>query len=259
MLMLSELQKNFFQYLTHGKSEIIENITNQGNIDSETRLNIYKNAYFIRLKNSIEHDHENLGIYLGDDLFDKMVDGYINQTPSQYTSLRDYCKDLPDYLRNTEPFKYIPVIAEIAEFESILINAFDAKDCHTASLKDLQSLAAESWPKLKLTFHPSVTVFQTEWNSVEIWQAIKNKQTPAESKKQRNYWMVWRDTELLTQYKSISTDALILHNCLRDNYTFADACELLLDYFPEDEIAPRTLQYLQGWLQAGMIEKIYTK
>jgi hypothetical protein len=256
MSALRKLQQDFAAYLTESAAAIIENVVDQGNIDRTTRLNIYQNAYNIRLRNCIETDHPMLGLYLGDDLFDQMVTAYINQHPSHYPSLRQFCDQLPDYLSHNEPFKSVPIIAEIATFERRLMDAFDAVDSETTTESELQNLPTENWPEMKLVFHPSVQVFEAHWNSVECWQALKNEGTPPDAQEQQAYWIIWRDRERLTQYRNLTVDGFVLYQCFKDHYTFADACELLKEHLPEDQIGLSSVNHLQSWFSLGMIRSL---
>ena len=253
MTALRRLQRDFAHYLTTSAGAIFDSVVEQGSIDKATRLHIYQNAYNVRLKDCIETDHPVLGLYLGDQLFEQMVTGYIRQYPSRHRSLRQFGEQLPDYLTRNEPFRSHPVIAEIATFERLLMDAFDAADCPSAMLADLQNLPAEDWPAMRLGFHPSLQVFEARWNSVECWRALKDEQTPPDARRQQAWWMVWRDRERLTQYRHLSEDGFVLYQCFRDHYTFADACELLTEYLPEDQIGLATVDHLQGWFELGLI------
>lgn len=254
---LRKLQEDFLDYLTENSDTIIGNVVDQGNIDRKTRLDIYQNAYNVRLEDCIETDHPMLGLYLGDDLFKQMVRGYIRQYPSHYPSLRQFCNHLPCYLAKNEPFKSHPIIAEIAAFERKLMDAFDAADCKRASAGELQSLPAEKWPAMKLVFHPSVQVFEARWNSVECWQALKSGKTPPEAQEQHVWWIIWRNRERLTQYRSLTVDGFVLYQCFRDRYTFAEACELLREHLPEELIGPASVNYLSSWFGLGLIGSLY--
>ena len=234
----------------------MDNVIEQGNIDRKTRLDIYKNAYHVRLQECIETDHPILGLYLGDELFRQMVAGYVRRYPSRYPSLRNFCDQLPEYLIQHEPYKSTPIIAEIAAFERALIDTFDAADSCRESEEVLQNLPAENWPEMKIVFHPAVQVFAAHWNSVECWQALKNEKTPPTAKKQKTWWIIWRNSERLTEYRSLGVDGLVLYRCFRDCYTFADACELLKEHLPEHLIAGATVNYLREWFNLGMIKSI---
>ena len=253
---LRKLQQDFASYLTDSTTAIIDKVVGQGNVDKTTRLNIYQNAYNIRLKSCIETDHEILGLYLGDDLFDQMVNGYIKNYPSHYSSLRQFGDELPRYLSQNEPFNSHPIIAEIALFERELMNAFDAADSMTSTEKELKDLSAGQWPEMLLDFHPSVRVFETHWNSVECWQALKNETTPPEALEQQAYWIIWRDKDRLTQYRNLGVDGFVLYQCFRDQYSFADACDLLKEHLPEDQIGLASVSHLQAWFNLGMIRSL---
>ena len=134
MQALRELQTRFIDYLTGDSTDMESIIKAESRTEQQARLDIYKNAYRIRLRQVIETDHEMLWTYLGDELFEQMVNGYISSHPSHYTSLRNFCDRLPDYLAGTSPFDQHPIIAEIATFERLLMDVFDAGEakllCH---------------------------------------------------------------------------------------------------------------------------------
>lgn len=256
MTALRKLQQDFTEYLTGSATTIIDQVVDQGNIDRTTRLNIYQNAYHVRLKHCIETDHTILGLYLGDDLFEQMVTEYVVQYPSHTPSLRQFGDRLPDYLARNAPFKAFPIIAEIATFERTLMNAFDAADSNPIDATQLKALPADQWPDMKLAFHPSVHVLATQWNSVQSWQALKNGSTPPDARAQQTYWIIWRDRERLTQYRALSIDGFVLYQCFSDHYPFADACELLKEHLPDDQIGPASVKHLQSWFNLGMVSAL---
>jgi hypothetical protein len=255
---LRKLQQDFSRYITNKAGLVMDDVVENGRIDGKTRLDIYRNAYHVRLKKCIEFDHSILGTYLGDELFDQMAASYIRDHPSRNPSLRHFCNQLPEFLKQNDPFKSLPIIAEIAAFERKLLDAFDGADHSRKTVSDLLGLPAKLWPKMRLVFHPSLQVFEACWNSVECWQALKNDKTPPEARKQEAWWFIWRNSERLTEFRSMSRDGYILYRCLKDNYCFADACELLKEYLPEEQIGIATVENLRTWLNLGVIGVIKT-
>ena len=73
---LAQRQQQLMQHLLHGDGAIKEYIAQQGNVSTETRLHIYRNAYQERLRQTLDTDHPVTGIYLGDELFADMVAAY---------------------------------------------------------------------------------------------------------------------------------------------------------------------------------------
>lgn len=253
---LSNLQHEFLQHLIEKKSNIADNITLQGNVPVSTRLGIYGNAYKVRLKGSIENDHEILGIYVGDELFDLMAAGYIASKPSYYTSLRDFCKYLPEYLRTTKPFSDNPIIAEIAEFEKNLLFAFDAGSAQRAVIEDLSSIPQEQWPDLKLRFHPSMQIFPTHWNSVPSWQALKAEKSPPQQEELSAQWLIWRNHNRITEFRSLADDEHAMLNGFLYGSKFTEIFELMQQFHPAEEVAKNALKHIVSWIEIGVIAEI---
>jgi len=257
---LSDLQQQFSDYLLSRNDDISACIVDDKRLSKQTRLEIYKNAYAIRLKKCIESDHPMLGKYLGDELFEIMANGYINNYPSHYTSLRKYCDNLPGYLCKTEPFSSAPILAEISTFERTMLNAFDAADDNRATIVELKSIELEKWPAIKINFHSSVCVFTAYWNSVESWQALKDENTPpGATKYSQQHWLIWRGSDLLTQFSSLSNEGHIMFDCFESGGNYADVCETLLPHVPKEQISELTLKYLSEWLNSGLVTNIISE
>ena len=262
MQALRELQSCFIDCLTEGA----ENSGDMGALieadnpaEQQARLAIYKNAYRIRLRQVVETDHDMLWTYLGDALFAQMVSGYIASHPSRFTSLRNFCDQLPDYLANTAPFKEHPIIVEIARFERRLMDAFDAAEAERADLSGLRALSPDDWPGMRLRFHPSVQLLHTEWNSVESWKALKNDTAPpAASDSALQHWLLWRDTDRLSQFRPLDdNEHALLSQAIRGE-SFSTLCEVLLNWHPPENVSVISLRYMTEWLDQGLVTKLET-
>ncbi len=219
-------------------------------------MSIYRNAYQIRLKGVLETDHELLSFYLGDELWDQMVTGYIAYAPSKYPSLRQFGDRLPEFLANTLPFNQHPVIAEIAFFERRLIDSFDAADAPRYQLEHLQAIPEDAWPSMSLKFHPSVQALSFHWNTVLIWQRLKAEQPPVQAIEQDSDWLVWRNAERLTEFRSIDQIEVELIRFAQAGHDFSEICEKSLDYFDESEALNNLVPYLMAWINQGLVSMI---
>ena len=256
---LADLQSQFLDYLSGNRITLAESIMQQGKVSVQTRLNIYKNAYQIRLKQALETDHELLGIYLGDELFDQMVEGYTQLHPSHSTSLRYFGESLPDYLKNTAPFNQHPILAEIASFERSLMYVFDAEDAEHLLFSELQNTPPELWPTLRFTFHPSVQIFDANWNSVESWKALKNEQTPPTAiKHPLTYWLLWRSPEQLSEFRPLAEDEYRFLTLAIDGQPFASMCESMVEAHEASKISAISIEFLSRWFEQGLIHSLHT-
>ncbi len=223
-----------------------------------TRLNVYKNAYQKRLYEVIDKDHNILGIYLGDDLFELMVKNYIQLYPSNNTSLRQYADRLPDFLSKYEPFSLHPIISEIARFERSLFNAFDASDAARTSIDDLNQVPTHLWPQLKFNFHPSVQRLFFQWNAVDCWQAIKQEKSPDNAHNKRNCWIIWRNADRLTEFRSLNNEEATLIDMILTGKDFSQLCEFISanNSSSESDAVALASNYLTQWVRQGLLRKI---
>lgn len=253
---LQQLQNQMINYLTDDDQLIADQVVDQGGIDVPTRLHIYKNAYVSRLREVIDTDHGVLGIYLGDDLFEQMVQGYVTDFPSDTTSLRHYADHLPQFLQQTLPFSGYPILSEIARFERLLLTAFDAEDAERFSRIELQNIPHEQWPTLTFKFHPSVQRVEFQFNAVESWQALKAEQAPQAPFQQINIWLLWRNDQRLTEFRSLSAQEDELLQMILAGHDFSDLCDHLLASENDQQAASIVLNYLLSWLDQGILRKI---
>jgi len=252
---LYEIQHQLMNYLIQNDNAIEQKIITQGNVDNKTRLNIYKNAYSSRLREVIDTDHEILGTYLGDELFEQMVTGYIKANPSNKTSLRQYADKLPQYLHQTTPFDDHPILSELAHFERMLLTSFDAQEADRFSRQSLQAVPHENWPSMSFRLHPSVQVCKFHWNTVESWQALKANKNPDPAHKRQSYWLLWRNSERLTEFRSLDIAEQHLINMLVHGNDFSALCDYLLNENTDEDASTLALNYILNWVEQGILRQ----
>ena len=252
---LAQIQQNFMSLLLTNDREIEQHVIQQGALNNTQRADIYRSAYRIRLRGVIDDDHEMLGIYLGDVLFDRLVEGYIDAKPSQHPSLRLFAEQLPQYLSTTLPFSDHPILAEIAGFERALLKAFDSADAVPLNEQVLQQIPPENWPHLRFTFHPSLSFYQCHYNAVESWQSLKNHEEPSAARftEQSAMWAIWRGPGALTEYKSVLKAERHVLTSMQDGLNFAEVCEAMLQHLPDEQIATDLFAYIKQWLLQGWV------
>jgi hypothetical protein len=252
-LSLKALQQQMMSYLMDDKLAIAKQVVEHGGISREVRLHIYKNAYHMRLKETIDNDHQILGMYLGDDLFDKMVTDYTKAYPSNNTSLRHFADSLPHFLTYHAPFQDYPLISELAHFERLLMVAFDAKDAERFTRENLLAIPHHEWPDLVFRFHPSVQIASFHFNAVETWQALKQEKTPEPAIQVKNTWLLWRNEDRLTQFRSIPEQEHCLITMMLNGSDFSSLCDHLLAQELSDDVSQLALNYLLTWLDDGIL------
>ncbi|MEO6171610.1 MAG: DNA-binding domain-containing protein [Arenimonas sp.] len=251
-LSLLDMQRDFLTSLRKQEGAQIRNALLEKPV-SKIGLQTYIHAYSSRLTEALDNDHPCLGEYLGDTLWHEMCIGYIDKYPSQFTSLRNFGDLLPEYLRHEDAFKKNPEIAELAQLEREFLNCFDAPDAMIIEFTELLGISEQAWPILQLGFHPSLRLLSQEHNAMAVWQAIRDKQVPPVIRQQANHWILWRDMDRVTSFRSLENEE---RNCLQhflDGGNFSQFCEYLMAGHNIEDVPIVALAYIKSWYAEGWV------
>ena len=168
---LHRTQTEFQNYLLRRNGPIVADVVGDERVDAHGRLDIYADAYRLRLIEALEGDFVVLRAYVGAERFDDIARVYIETHPSEHFSLRYYGQRLARFLADTAPYKNEPLLAELATFDWALTDSFDAADSPVATVDDMARIAPNDWPQLVFVPHASVQRLNLEWNAPILWKA----------------------------------------------------------------------------------------
>lgn len=225
-----------------------------GSVDKLTQLGIYGNAYKARLIEALRTNYPALHQLLGDQDFDAMAAAYLEQYPSQKVSIRWFGDCLAVFLQWTDPYSQLPVFAELAAFEWALRHALDAANAAQIGVEELQNIAPENWGDMQFNLHPSVTLLSLQWNAPQIWKALTDNASLPERNQTPMHWLVYRQRNLSSGWRSLSDIELSLLQWVQDGYSFADLCEKLSTITPDaTEVPLQAARMLWQWADAGLL------
>ncbi len=161
-------------------------------LDSQTRLEIYVDAYYERLLECLRSEFCGTQYAVGDELFDALAFGYLQQYPSRSYTLgnlglhfatylddsRLHARDLPEGV----PPGWPDFVVELAAFERVQREVFDAEGTEQGGLlnaEELARLAPEQWSALRLSVAPCLRLYRAAHPVHEFWQAFREEMTPA--------------------------------------------------------------------------------
>ena len=254
---LAELQNSLQQYLLDQHNNINEFTIESEKFSKQQRLDIYHEAYRLRLLDALKNDYPAVELLLGEDEFAKAMTGYIKQYPSQHPSLRWMGKHVAQFLQAHFDWQKYVYVAELADFEWAQIMAFDAEDSAIETLDDVRKLDGSQWLELRLNFQPSVKMLSYYSNAPQLWDSLINTQAAPETQtnKETQDWLIWRN-DLQIMYRPIdSTEKWCVESFAQDK-NFSEVCAGLCEWFPEDQVPLKAAQYLQLWIQNGLISEI---
>ncbi len=263
MNQLSKLQQLFQDSVLHdGQPLSISWISPNGRTEPQSQLSVYSYAYKARLQEVLSNDFPAMLMAIGDEEFTELATDYIAAYPSQYFSLREFGKHMPDFIYNAiqkdQAYQDNLWLYELSLFEWTLGQSFDSADAELFQEHDMATIAPESWPDLKFDIHPSVQRLDLEWNTPQLWQALTSD-TPTQVSAQlesSSPWLFWRE-QLVTRYRSIQADEQLALDTLLQGKNFNEICESLTNTLNDEDIPMCAAGFLKAWISQGLISGVH--
>lgn len=248
------LQENFQNYLLQTDPNPVNFIVNTKKVKAKTRLAIYSRSYKWRLVEALATTYPVLKKYLGERKFNQVTLEYVNTHPSHFRSIRWFGNQLAEFLKTKTNDAHSPLLTELAQFEWVLAEVFDAQDQASLSVEQLAKIPIEDWPFMIFSAHPSIRRLNLKWNVAHIWQTLDKGQSKPRAKKNDESisWIFWRK-ELLNQYCSLSHEEAWAIDALLNGKSFNEICEGLCEWIDESQVATHAVGLLKGWIVAGLI------
>ncbi|MEQ1619771.1 MAG: DNA-binding domain-containing protein [Methylococcales bacterium] len=253
-LSLNELQQAFQSAVLQLQDTPPDFVVDTDQASSTVRFKVYTDAYRLRLIEALSADYPALQQYLGDEDYDTMCRAYIDTSPSDQFSIRWFGRHLNRFLTAAQPYASQAEVAELTAFEWALSEAFDAPDKAVIDYNRMAAIAADEWPSLKLTLHPSLRRIDLQYNTPQIWQAATDKDPLPlfTANPDTQAWIIWRQ-HLKLLFRSLSVEEAFAVDAFIKGESFADVCSGLCEWFDEEQVIMHAAGYLQAWLRDGWI------
>jgi hypothetical protein len=216
--------------------------------DRKTRIEVYSEAYFLRLRDVLREDFHRVSALLGADQFDQVVVKYLEEFPSERPSVRHLGRALAEFLRRRED---VPkCLADLAELEWARVEVFDAPDAGCATIEDLVSVLTDDWPALRFRAIPAMQILRARYPVHQLWSCDQSlEMSPGETSLR-----VWRKNSnevLHAPMDALESEAL--HKMISGEPLTA-ICESFAD-LPETKAAHEATGLLARWIEDGIIRR----
>ncbi len=254
---LPRTQRGFQDYLLRRDGPIVAEIEGDVRLDAAARLEIYANAYRLRLIEALDGDFVALKAHVGPERFEEIARAYLDAHPSGHFSLRYFGRHMARFLADTAPYRDDPLLAELARFDWALTDSFDAADSTVATVEDMAKIAPNRWPQLVFVPHTSVQRLNLEWNVPILWKAADRGEPlpPPEKAPYPVGWAMWRQG-LQIYFRSLSVDEAFALDALLRGENFGALCEGLTEWIDAQNVALHAAGLLKQWLTDGLIKEI---
>jgi len=228
-----------------------------GSLDVDSQLDVYANAYVMRLIEALHSNYPAVQRALGDEDFDVMARRYLDLYPSAHASIRWLGGSLAVFLRDQEPYRQAPVLSELASFEWAMRHTLDAADADLLTVEALLSVPVQKWSDLRFDLHPSVTRLFLQWNAPQLWQALSeaannSTEESLEPVGRPQHWLIYRKPDLVSGWRSLTDAEAAALDLVQQGETFADICACIAAH-QVDDAAMQAAGLLRVWVERGIL------
>ena len=228
MSALAELQQQFMRYLHEAPNAFVDTLAASEGLAPAARAHIYRNAYRVRLLDTLKDSFDKTWAWLGDDAFEDAGLRYIADHPPTQFSLRRFGDRYADWLHGAWPAD--PEVAELARLDWAMRNAFDGADAHPLDGAALAGLSDEDWATVVFSLHPTAQMLRVQRNTLDLWHAMDRSEAPpqVESLTGTGRLLVWRKG-FQPHFRSIGDDEATMLQAMASGTPFAAACDLVFE------------------------------
>ena len=254
MTSLASLQRAFQQEVLERAPHVANDLAGAGSGDLPARLGAYVNGYRSRLVEALGVPYEALRRVMGAEEFDGLARDYIEQNPSRHYNVRYYGADLGRLVADRHPGEAGRALAELARWEWLLADVFDAPDDAPLAIETLAAVAPTDWPNARFTVRASLRQVVLATNAVEWWRWANDlAAAPAAlTLAPETVWVAWR-RGTKTMFRSMAPLEAGALEAIGDGASFGELCERLADDVEATEVALRAASLLRTWLSEELI------
>ncbi len=251
---LVSLQRDFQQEVLTRAPRVADDLAGAERGDLPARLGAYVEGYRGRLAEALGVPYGALRKVMGPDAFDDLARAYIERNPSRHYNIRYYGADLWQLVVERNPGEAGAALGELARWEWLLADVFDAPDDEPLPMEALAAVAPTDWPNAAFTLRASLRRVVLATNAVEWWRWANDlASAPAAlAPAPEATWLAWR-RGTQTFFRSMSPLEAGAVEAVAGGATFGDLCEKLAADVEETEVALRAASFLRTWLSEELI------
>jgi hypothetical protein len=210
------------------------------------RLEIYADAYFLRLRDVLAEDFPRVAKLVGEETFDHLVRQYLKAHPSMQPSVRHLGRAMAEFIGIREDLP--PWLADLAALEWARFNAFDAPDDEPLTMDKLAGIDPEAWPQLRMAAVRTLAVVNAAWPVHRLWAEDEHEGLEPCPTSIR----VWRRADFHVLHAPMDPHEAAAVTRLLAGSTFGEICQVF-DDLDKQQGAEQAGALLLRWLEDGII------
>jgi hypothetical protein len=219
-------------------------------LTAHERLEVYREMYWLRLRDALAIDYPELQRYLGNDVFDLLCDSYVQSHPSRSYTLNRLGDHMPRFLADggfESLNKRRPFVTELARLELLMTEVFDEEEAPVRNEEQVAKVPLEAWDGMKLRAIPALRLGEFRYPVSEYISAVRDE-------KPAGHLLNRKDCRVLVCRRNHSVSRLELSRTAYRLFTALTSGQTLGDAVASVRVRP---EMLQEWFKDWVANRVF--
>lgn len=252
---LAELQQSLRASVTQRTPVDLGAIVDGPRVSAQDRLQVYTDAYRLRLLDSLTCDFPATRRALGHVLFERLATDYLEKHPSISPNISDAGSALANFSSSHPVAQEAPYLEDLLRLEWAVLEALYIDRLSALDPATLQGVAETAWAQATIVLDPTVRLLQTAWPMGTLWdkrRAAEPKHRPQLSA--RNcFYLIYRDNEWV-QLKILDAARWTMLELLKEGTALGPACAEIEHRFTDQRLP--VMEWFSHWIGTGVIKRV---
>lgn len=222
-------------------------------LTAEERLDVYREMYWLRLREALSIDYPELQRYLGNEQFDQLCDAYVQQYPSRSYTLNRLGDHLPKFLAEggfESLKKHRGFVNDLARLELLMTEVFDEEESPVLNEEQVARVPLDAWDTIKLRAIPALRCGEFKYPVSEYVTAVRDEKAAGQLMRRRNSWVIVCRRHQSVYRLEVTRTAYQLFTALVSGKTLGDAVASV-------RVQPKMLQeWFTNWVSNRVFRAI---
>lgn len=195
----------------------------------ENQLGVYINGYRARLFDVSNEDYKVLRHLLGNKNMNRLLDEYIEATPSNNFNITRYTVKFPEFVKKAAwlPQKIRQAAYEMAVLETELMQISDMKETKPLDTKKFEKMTPEKFLKQKIYLRAALKLFKFDYQVNDYFNKVMDDKNPRTPAKNPCFLAIYRHEDMMWRLEMDKDEYLVMKKFM-EGKTVGKAIESML-------------------------------
>jgi len=227
-------------------------------LSAQDRLDVYANAYFYRLLESLGVDYMAVRRVIGDENFHDLVAHFLMRYPSNSPNIGDVGETFPAFINGHALSAQFPFLHELAVLERAIMECLFSHHLPALDVSSLQTKSEEEWATARFVLDPTVRLLSVQWPVDTLWKEREQAEPlvlPTIPDSALRHLLLRRDDSWVSVSVMDVHPWMALH-MLRSGMSLGAVCEALSKQWNQSAETLPVMEWFTSWVATGVVKKI---